>query len=76
MVSLRHPVHLMLFVHLSIKKINYYKLGGLQNWERNHKHDQEPLRSRIKELEDEIECTKAYISEVRASGKSIKIEEV
>lgn len=58
------------------QKINYHNLEGLQNWERNHKYDQEPLRNRIKELEDAMKRTKDFISELKDNGKNVKIDGV
>lgn len=54
---------MMSFHHSSTKKINYYKLKGLQNWERNHKYDEEPLRNQIKELEEAMKQTKDFMTE-------------
>ena len=58
------------------QKINYHKLEGLQNWERNHKYDQEPLKNRIKELEDAMKRTKDFIAELKDNGKNVKIDGV
>lgn len=56
------------------QKINYHKLEGLQNWERNHKFNGEPLRNRIKELEDAMKQTKDFMSELKNGGKKVKID--
>jgi hypothetical protein len=58
------------------QKINYHKLEVLQNWERNHKYDQEPLLNRIKELENEMKRTKDFVSAMKGSGKKVKIDGV
>ena len=58
------------------QKINYHKLEGLQNWERNHKYDQESLRNRIKELEDALKQAKDFMSQLKDNGKNIKIDGV
>lgn len=58
------------------QKINYHNLEGLQNWERNHKYDQEPLRNRINELEDAMKQTKDFMLKLKDSGKNVKIEGV
>ena len=56
------------------QKINYHKIEGLQNWERNHKYDQEPLNNRINELEEEKRIAAAFISKMREQGKNLKIK--
>ncbi len=56
------------------QKINYHELEGLQNLERNHNYDREPLRNRIKELEDAMKRTKNFILELKDSGKKLKID--
>jgi hypothetical protein len=58
------------------QKINYHRLEGLQNWERNHTYDEEPLRNRIKELNDEMKRFKDFVSELKEKGKNVKIEGV
>ncbi|MEO8234208.1 MAG: hypothetical protein ABI549_02235 [Flavobacterium sp.] len=58
------------------QKINYHKLEGLKNWERDHKYDEAPLRNRIKELEDAIKRTKDFMLELKHSGKNLKIDGV
>jgi hypothetical protein len=56
------------------QKINYHKIEGLQNWERNHKYDQEPLNNRINELEEEKRIAADFISKMREQGKNLKIK--
>ena len=56
------------------QKINYHKIEGLQNWERNHKYDQEPLNNRINELEEEKRIAAAFISKMREQSKNLKIK--
>lgn len=63
-------------VALIKQKISYHKLEELQNWERNHKYDQAPLKNRIKELEGELKRTKDFMSELKESGKNVKIDGV
>lgn len=58
------------------QKINYHKLEDLQNWEGNHKYDHEPLRNRIKELEDAMKRTKDFMLELKDNGKKVKIDGV
>ena len=61
---------------LIIQKIKFNKLEIAQNWERNHKYDQEPLRNRIKELEDSMNQFKDFMLELRDSEKKVKIDGV
>ena len=56
------------------QKINYHKIEGLQNWERNHKYDHEPLNNRINELEEEKRIAADFISKMREQGKNLKIK--
>lgn len=56
------------------QKINYHKIEGLQNWERNHKYDQEPLNNRINELEEEKRIAADFISKMSEQGKNLKIK--
>lgn len=56
------------------KKINFHKVENLQNWERNHKTDPQPIIDRISELEEAKKQAKAFIKEMKNSGKNIKIE--
>ena len=58
------------------QKIKYHKLEGLQNWERDHKYDQVPLRNRITELEEEMKRTKDFISNLKDNGNRVKIDGV
>ena len=55
------------------QKINYHKLEGLQKWEGNHKYDEEPLRNRIKELEEEMKIAKDFMLKLKNEGKNVKI---
>lgn len=59
---------------LITQKINYHKIEGLQNWERDHKYDQEPLNNRINELEEEKRIAADFISKMREQGKNLKIK--
>ena len=56
------------------QKINYHKLEVLQNWERNHKHDEELLRNRINELEEEMKIAKDFILKLKKEGKNVRID--
>ncbi|RRO19185.1 hypothetical protein [Flavobacteriaceae bacterium 14752] len=56
------------------KKINFHKVENLQNWERDHSSDPQPIIDRINELEKAKSEAKAFIKEMKNSGKSIKIE--
>lgn len=56
------------------KKINFHKVENLQNWERNHNSDPQPIIDRINELEKAKKEVKAFIREMKNSGKSLKIE--
>lgn len=57
-------------------KIDYHRLIGIQNWERNHKFDHDPLRNRINELEEALKQTQGFIMELEDSGKKLKIDGV
>ncbi len=56
------------------KKINFHKVENLQNWERDHSSDPQPIIDRINELEVAKSEAKAFIKEMKNSGKNIKIE--
>mgnify|MGYP006308321837 CR=1 FL=1 len=56
------------------KKINFHKVENLQNWERDHSADPQPIIDRIKELEAAKKEAKAFIKAMKNSGKNIKIE--
>lgn len=56
------------------KKINFHKVENLQNWERNHNSDPQPIIDRINELEEAKKEAKAFIKEMKSNGKKIKIE--
>ncbi|MFT6137830.1 MAG: hypothetical protein ACJA0U_002611 [Salibacteraceae bacterium] len=55
------------------QKINYHKIERLQNWERNHKYDREPINNRIKELEEEMKTAADFISKMKKEGKNLEI---
>ena len=56
------------------QKINFHKLEILQSWEKNNTHNQEPLNSRIQELEKEQKTAKDFIKKMRSEGKKLKID--
>ena len=55
------------------QKISYHKLEEIQLWEKNHDFNLEPIRIRIKELEDEKQKAEKFISEVKLKGKNLEI---
>lgn len=65
-----------IIIALINQKISYHRLEGIQNWEKDHGYDQLPLRNRIKELEDAIKRMKGFMSELKDSGKNVKIDGV
>lgn len=56
------------------EKINFHKIQRLQMWEGNHVCKTEPLDDRITQLTEEKRIAKEFISEMRASGKKLKID--
>lgn len=65
-----------LLMALIDQKINYHKIENLQLWERNHNTDPNPIKNRIKELENEKKIAKAFISKMRTEGKNINLNGV
>ena len=55
------------------EKINFHKIQKLQIWEGNHVCKTKPLDDRISQLIEEKRTAKEFISEMRASGKKLKI---
>ena len=56
------------------QKINFHKVENLQNWEKDHKADPEPIKKRINELKEANEAAKQFIIEMKKNGKKVKIE--
>lgn len=56
------------------QKINYHKIESLQNYERNHKYDQEPITKRVDQLVVEKKKLEDFISKMREEGKNLKVD--
>ncbi|WP_194851004.1 hypothetical protein [Nonlabens antarcticus] len=56
------------------QKINYHKIENIQMWEKDHSTDQEPLKKRIKELENEKEVARKFIADLKAKGKKLTMD--
>ena len=55
------------------QKISYHKLEEIQLWEKDHDFNLEPIRIRIRELEDEKQKAEQFISEAKKQGKNLEI---
>lgn len=58
------------------QKINFHKIQRFQLWEGNHECKTEQINKRIKELEQEKEVAKEFISKIQELGSKIKIDAV
>ncbi|MGB5645984.1 hypothetical protein [Muriicola sp.] len=55
------------------EKINFHKIKRLQLWEGDHKYETSHMDSRIAELKEEKRIASEFITNIKASGKNLKI---
>lgn len=56
------------------QKINFHKIENLQHWEKDHDNDPKPFIDRIQQLEDEKKALDTYITQIKKSGKNVRID--
>ncbi len=56
------------------QKINFHKIENIQLWEKDHSIDQEPLKRRVLELENEKEVAKNFIEQLKGEGKKLSMD--
>jgi hypothetical protein len=67
---------LVVLMSLIDEKINFHHKQRFQNWEQNHKNDSGEQEVRVKELENQKQIAKAFITDAGYLNKNIVINGV